>query len=191
MYPSCSVERRQIPSIRARQKIGWVSKAHRRSQIRHCLPPGDPLQHHHIPGFSHIGFPYGNGDVGTTVVIRQGIAFKRDKRLSILLSNLPGVQAAVVNIGGPSEQSFKVPRVYVHPTRATPVSIKFLLDSLISILRESWTLKSKSWTLTHKLSCSVWHCDYSLLHCTHWSPLACTSSQRAILEKDYVGKFLR
>jgi hypothetical protein len=43
-----------------------------------------------IHGFSRVGFPCANGEIGTTVLIRQGIAFKSDKRLSNLLSNLPG-----------------------------------------------------------------------------------------------------
>jgi hypothetical protein len=53
-----------------------------------------------IPGFCRVGFSYGNGEVGTTVLIRKGMAFKRDKRLSNLFSNLPCFKAAAVNISG-------------------------------------------------------------------------------------------
>jgi hypothetical protein len=41
-----------------------------------------------------------------------------------------------------------------------------------------------------KGNCSVWHCYYSLLGCTHCSPPASSFSQRRMLEKDCVGKNL-
>jgi hypothetical protein len=56
-----------------------------------------------IRGFMPIGCPYGNNEVGTTALIRQGIDFKRDKHLSNLLSHVPGVEAALSNIGSPSK----------------------------------------------------------------------------------------
>ena len=80
----------------------------------------------HVPTFETAEYSYSKSLAGATCLIRSGLAWSKHSRFSKALSDIPYVEATVVQIRG-SRSTLLIGSVYVHPNPAEG-SIKALLQ---------------------------------------------------------------
>jgi len=69
----------------------------------------------HVKGFVTAPFPFTRGSQGTTLLVHESLAWKKNTRLRRLLRHIPGIEAQIIDIFTPST-TCSVGAFYIHPS---------------------------------------------------------------------------